>query len=88
MNKYPIVVVLWEDHIEVQRSELPKNVDDLFSRPTLSVGILFKETEKSLLIISDIERYPDRNDASYTAILKSAVIGIKKYGFIKLKDIE
>lgn len=87
MNKYNIVAVFWEDHIQVTRSALVDNPDDLFDSPMLSVGILYKETPKSLLLIHDIERYPDRDDSTYIAILKSSVISTKIYGDIEL-DLE
>lgn len=84
MNQYNIVAVLWEDHIQVSRSELVDNPDDLFERPMLSVGILYKETPKSILLIHDIERYEDRDDSTYTAILKSTILSTKVYGQIEL----
>ena len=87
MNKYDIVAIFWEDHIQVIRSELVDNPDDLFEHPILSVGILYKETPKSIIIVHDIERYEDRDDSTYTAILKSTIVSMKKYGKIKL-DLE
>lgn len=87
MNEYNIVAVFWEDHIQVTRSALVDNPDDLFTRPMLSVGILYKETPKSILLVHDIERYEDRNDSTYIAILKNTILSTKVYGTIEL-DLE
>lgn len=86
MRKYPIVVILWEDHTQIIRSEMVKNPDE-FLKPTLTVGILYKETDKSLILVSDIERYSSRDDATYFIILKSTIISRKDYGKIKLAKI-
>ncbi len=87
MREYEIVAVFWEDHIRATRSPLPDNPDDVFERPMLSVGILFEETDKSILLVSDFERYEDRDDATYMVILKNTIVGTKRYGTIEL-DLE
>lgn len=87
MKKYDVVVVLWEDHIRATRSPIPDNPDEVFDRPMMSVGILLKETEKSVLLVSDLERYSDRDDATYMVILKNTILAMQRYGNIEL-DIE
>jgi len=84
MNQYNIVAIFWEDHVAVSRSELVDDPDELFIAPVLSIGILYKETDKSVLLIHDIERYSDRNDSTYIAILKSTILSTKVYGQIEL----
>ena len=85
--KHKIVAVLWEDHIRYDRSPMLKKPSDAFTRPTLTVGILLKEDKKALIIVSDIERYNGRNEATYTVILRGAVVGIKEFGDIKIKGL-
>jgi hypothetical protein len=87
MNEYEIIAVLWQDHIQVTRSVLPKNPDKIVEKPTLSIGILMKETKKSILLVSDIERYEDRDEANYLIILKSSIVSMKGYGKVNLKKI-
>lgn len=86
MRKYPIVIVLWEDHTHVSRSQMVKFPDDLLT-PTMTVGILYKETKKSLIIVSDIERYEDHDDVTFFIILKSTIISVKDFGKIRLKKL-
>lgn len=85
MPKYPIVAILWDDHVQVSREEIPKNPEDVVLKPTLSVGILIKETEKCYLIVSDIEKYAEYDSGNYIVIFKHAVVGIKEFGKIRLK---
>jgi hypothetical protein len=84
-KQYKIVAVLWEDHIQVTRSEIPKNPHDVLNKPSLSFGVLAKETDKCVMLISDIERYPDHDDGNYIIIFKSTIVGIKEYGEIPLR---
>jgi hypothetical protein len=86
MNKYKIVAVLWDDHIYVDRDKVPRNPDDEIMT-TLSIGIIYKETQKSITLINSIERYDERDDASYTIILRSAIQAIQEYGEIELSDL-
>lgn len=79
MEKYRIAVVIWEDHYHVNQGELPEDLDDI--KPTLTVGIVLKETEKALILAHDVEPY---EDISYSVILKHAILGIKEYGEIEL----
>jgi hypothetical protein len=88
MKEYTIVAVMWEDHYHATQSLIPRNPDTVVERPTLTVGILMSETEKTLLIAHDIERYEDRDESSYTVILKATIVGgPKKYGTIELDGI-
>lgn len=87
VKKYYIESILWVDHTHVERGQLPTDPDD-FVIPTLSIGIVAKETDKSLVLVSEIERYYTQNDdMTYTLIFKDAIIARKKYGSIKLSDI-
>lgn len=86
MKEYDIVAVLWEDHIQFSRTAFVKNPDKAII-PSLSVGILYKETKKTLTIISNIERYQEHDDVDYMVILKSTVVSVKKYGLIQLRQI-
>lgn len=87
MKGYRVVAVLWEDHISKIGAEIPKNPDEVFEVPTLTVGILLRETDKSLLVAHDIERLTEVDNSIYTVILKSTVVSIKDYGVIKLDSI-
>jgi hypothetical protein len=86
-DEFDIIAVFWEDHVRADRSPLPSNPDDLFERPALSVGILIKETEKSLLLVSDLDRYDDRDEGTYMCILKSTIVATKKYGTIPISNL-
>lgn len=86
MSKYSIEIILWEDHMRVEREALPKN-PDVFVSPTLSVGIVLRETEKVIVLVSNIERYPDRDDCNYLIIYKGSIISRAKKGTIKLKRL-
>jgi hypothetical protein len=85
MNKR-LVAVLWDDHMYVDREAIPKNPDDILVT-VLSVGIIYKETDKTLVLVNCIERYEERDDASYTIILKSTIQGIKEYGGIEIEEL-
>lgn len=84
MNEYSLVAVLWDDHTAASRTELPKNPDK-FVTTVLSVGLILEETEKVIVLASDIEKYSDRDDVSYVVIIKSTIISRKVYGTLKLK---
>lgn len=83
MRDYSIAVILWEDHTAASRTNLPKNPDK-FITPVLSVGLIIEETDKVLVLASDIERYEERDDVSYIVIIKSTIISRKIYGTIKI----
>lgn len=86
MSKYKIVAVLWDDHIYVDRDRVPHSPDDEIMT-TLSIGILYQQTNKSLTLVNSIERYDDRDDASYTIILCSTIQAIKEYGEIEIENL-
>lgn len=85
MRKYKIVAVLWEDHTRVTASHMITD-PDLAIIPTLSVGILYKETAKSYVVVSDIERYEGRDEATYT-IIRKPIVSLQSYGEIELRKI-
>lgn len=84
---YKVVAVFWEDHITRVAEDIPENPDEVFESPTLTVGILLRETDKSLLIAHDIERFSEYDNGTYTVILKNAVINRKDFGELDLEDI-
>jgi hypothetical protein len=86
MNNYKIVAVLWEDHIYVDRDKIPRTPDEEIMT-TLSVGILYQETPKAITLVNSVERYDDRDDASYTIILRSTIQAIQEYGEIELYSL-
>lgn len=85
MKAYKIAAILWEDHTAYTRTEMVKNPDKAIT-PVLTVGIIYKETPKCYVVVSDVERYGTHTDASYTVILKP-VVSIKEYGDIKLRKL-
>jgi hypothetical protein len=86
MKKYEIVTVIWDDHISFDRSTLVKNPDTVLT-PSMTIGFLFKETKDAIIIVSNLERYQERDDANYLVILKGCIRGIKRYGKIKINKI-
>lgn len=84
---YKVVAILWQDHYTVSREELPNDPDSALLTPTLSFGIIVKETDKTILLVSDIERYSDRDEATYLLILKSTIEGIQTYGEIVVENL-
>jgi hypothetical protein len=84
VRDYKVIAVLWDDHITFGRTELLKNPDKSL-KPTLTIGFLYNQTKKTMTVVSDLERYSDRDEASYTVILKSCVRSVKEYGDISLK---
>lgn len=86
MRKYKIVAILWEDHTRFTSGPMVSDPDSAIM-PTLSVGILYKTTEKSYVLISDIEKYDHRDDATYTIIRKPAVVSQQEYGEIELTPL-
>ena len=87
VKKYYIEAVIWEDHTHIERGVPPDDPDN-FILPTLSVGIVFKETDKLLVLVTDIERFRFQEDnANFMMIFKSTILNRKKYGKIKLADI-
>ena len=87
MSEYRVVAILWEDHVTKLGAEIPENPDEVFDLPTLTVGILMRETDKSLLVAHDIERLEDYDNSTYTIILKNAIINKKDFGEISLENI-
>jgi hypothetical protein len=85
MRKYKIVAVLWEDHTRVTASEMVSDPDTAIT-PTLTVGILYKDTAKSYVVVSDIERYEDRDEATYT-IIRKPIVALQAYGEIEITRI-
>lgn len=85
MGKYKLVAILWEDHTHFDRSKMVDDPDNAIN-PTLSVGILYKQTKKSYVIVSDIERYTDRDDATYT-IIRKPIVSMMVFGEIDVAPL-
>lgn len=86
MRKHKIIAVLWEDHTRFTSGPMTNDPDTAIM-PTLSVGILYKQTKKSLVLVTDIEKYETRDDITYTIILKPAIISQQEYGEITLEKL-
>jgi hypothetical protein len=86
VKAYKVVAILWEDHSTFDRSPLSKNPEEVI-RPTLTIGFIYKKTKKTLTVVHDLERYQDRDDASYTVIYNSSICSIKEYGRINIESI-
>jgi hypothetical protein len=84
MTKYKVVAVLWEDHVRVDRQELRKNLDVV---STMTFGVLIEKNKKYVIVASDIERYEDRDDSTYTIILRPTIQAIKEYGEIEIENL-
>lgn len=85
MNR-KVVSVIWDDHVYIDRDKVPRNPDEILTT-NLSFGIIYQETEKSLVLVNCIEAYSERDDVSYTVILKSTIQAIKEYGEINLENL-
>ena len=85
MRKHKIVAILWEDHSTFSRTRMVSDPDAAII-PTLSVGILYKKTKRSYVLVSDIERYEDRDDATFT-IIRKPIISMEEFGEIELIEL-
>lgn len=85
MKEYSIAVIFWDDHYSASRETLPFDPDGLMT-PVMSVGIIVEESDKSVLLVHDIERYQDRDDCTYTRILKGTIVGRKNFGTIEIEE--
>lgn len=86
MKSYPVVAIFWEDHVFYERSPVVKPKDAI-PVPTLTIGALYDEDDKVMIVISNIERYQHSDEATYMVILKSTVVAKKEYGKIKLRSL-
>lgn len=87
MSSYKIVAAIWEDHTTFQGMALPDNLETAI-RPSMTIGILYKETDRHIVLVSHIERYESNDACDYTIILKSALIGpLKEYGTVEIKKL-
>lgn len=86
MSTYKIVSVLWEDAHHATSQELPKKLSN-FITPSLTLGLLYKQDERYMILASHIERYSDHDEADFMLILKDNIIGQKEYGEIEIKKL-
>lgn len=85
--QYKVVAVFWQDHMHVSRQQIPLDIEEVVMEPTLTVGLLVKKTKNTIVIVSDIERYKDRDEASYMVIFRPSIIAIKEYGDIEIQNL-
>lgn len=86
MEKYKIAAVIWVDHARFTNTKMVSNPDEAIT-PTLTVGVVYKETDNTCVLASDFERYEDRDDVTYTIIQKPAIIARTDYGEIELEKM-
>ncbi len=87
-NKYPVVGVLWEDHSKFTGDQLPPTSDiSEYVRPSLTLGLLYKETKKYIILIQHIERYEDRDEVDFFIIFKGTILGTRQYGEEEVRNI-
>lgn len=81
MTQYNIEAIFWDDHMQVVRNDLVDDPDSLLEKPMLSIGIVYKETDRSVMLVHDIE---NTDNATYLVIVKNAIVARKVYGQIEL----
>lgn len=84
--KYKVVAVIWEDHREVRRQPIINDPENLIF-PTITIGILLKKTKRILVIVSDIERSVDDDQASYLIIFRSNILAVKEFGELEIDNL-
>lgn len=88
MKEYPIIAVIWEDHTAFTRAKLPQNNDlSDYIRPSLTLGLLYKKTKKYIIVVSNIDRYEEGDQADFIVIFKDAILSTKEYGTIKINRL-
>jgi hypothetical protein len=89
---YPLVAILWEDHTQFRSEHIGSLKEDrnliTLIKPSLSIGFIFKETAKMIILVSTLERYDDRDEADFIVILKGCIVSIKEYGTIALAKLK
>lgn len=86
MKDYKIVSVLWEDHTVYSARTLPKKLRGLI-RPSLTIGFLYKQTKRYIVVASHVERYDHTDDVDFTVILRGSILGIKEYGTVTINNL-
>lgn len=84
-KKYKVAALLWQDHTMFNRSPMKKNFDDAI-RPTLSIGIIYKETPRYYVLVSQIERHEHGDESDYMVIFKP-VLAVEEYGEIQISKL-
>ena len=87
MSEYRVSAIFWKDHTHVTSSPLTKDLEGL-QIPTLSFGAIIQDTPEFIIIASDIERYEDRDDITYTLIYKGTIVSIKDYDTICIENLK
>ena len=87
MAQYKVVAVIWDDHMRANRMEI-HNDPELLITSTITFGALIKTTKRALVILSDLERYHDRDDGSYAVILRKTIQAVKEYGDIEIDNLK
>lgn len=86
MKEYSVVSVLWDDHTGFHKTKLLRNPERTM-RPTLTIGFIYRQTKKTMTIVSDLERYEEGDEATYVVIFKSTIRAMTEYGKIKLANV-
>lgn len=86
MKEYSLVIVIWKDHLRIDRARLPKSPSSVMET-SLSTGLLIDEDDEAIVLVSDIERYQEHDDCTYLVLFKSTILSIKKYGKIKINKL-
>lgn len=86
MSQYKVVVALWEDHTVFREAELPNKLEEAII-PSLTTGILYKETDRYVVIVSHIERFENHDESDYTIILKGSILSMKEFGEVEIKKL-
>lgn len=54
---------------------------------TMTFGVLIEKNKKYVIVASDIERYEERDDSTYTVILRPTIQAIQEYGEIQIDNL-
>lgn len=85
--KYPIVAVLWNDPHIFLRTELPDEDLEDYIIPTLTVGLLYKQTDDYVVLVHTAERQFHLDEGDFTIIFNGCIISMKEFGTIKLTKL-
>lgn len=88
MSEYKIVAVLWRDHTFYEGAPLNHKKALNHILPTLSVGLLWKETEESVTLVSDVERHHHGDTGNFIVIFKGSIEAVREYGTIKIRALK
>ena len=88
MSEYKIVAILWRDHTFFESSPLNHKKAVRSILPTLSIGFLWKETDETVTLVSDVERHHYGDTGNFTVIFKGAIVATQEYGTIEISGLK